>query len=274
MSIKLIALDLDGTALRSDNTLSPKVAAAIESAASRGIEIVAASGRPFHSMPKSFLKLRGVNYVISSNGAAILDRIGKRIKETLMAEQEVIKLLRLTEDCDLIWEAFLEGATFTDIRYLRDPEKYGCTPAYVSYVQGSRGGLDDMRGYIYENRRRLDSVEYVCTDKSLREKVRARLEANLTESYITSSSANFVELMHRDATKSNAVKWLCKRLGISQGETAACGNADNDADMIACAGLKAAVANASESCKNAADIILPSNDNDGVVELINKIISL
>ena len=57
MSIKLIALDLDGTALRSDNTLSHTVASAIESAASRGIEIVAASGRPFHSMPKSFLEL-------------------------------------------------------------------------------------------------------------------------------------------------------------------------------------------------------------------------
>ncbi len=274
MSIKLIALDLDGTALRSDNTLSHTVASAIESAASRGIEIVAASGRPFHSMPKSFLELKGVNYIISSNGAAILDRSGKRINRTLMAEQEVIKLLRLTEDCDLIWEAFLEGATFTDIRYLRDPMKYGCTPAYVSYVQGSRGGLNDMRGYIYENRRRLDSVEYVCTDKSLREKVRARLEANLTESYITSSSANFVELMHRDATKSNAVKWLCKRLGISQGETAACGNADNDADMIACAGLKAAVANASESCKNAADIILPSNDDDGVAELLKTALAV
>ena len=53
---------------------------------------------------------------------------------------------------------------------------------------------------------------------------------------------------------------------------AACGNADNDADMIACAGLKTAVANASASCRNAAEIILPSNDNDGVARLIERII--
>ncbi len=268
MKIKLIALDLDGTALRSNNTLSHAVAEAVEIAADHGIEIVAASGRPYHSMPESFLRLKGVNYVITSNGAAIHDRGGRRINETLMKKSEIEKTLSLTEPYDLIWEAFLLGATYTDNRYLRDPIRFGCTPAYVSYVQNSRGGLDDMRRYIYENRSQLDSIEYVCTDEILRESVRKILEQNLKETYITSSSANFVELMHKDATKSNALKWLCERLDISPENTAACGNADNDADMISCAGLKTAVANASESCKKAADVILPSNDNDGVANLI------
>ena len=48
--IKLLSLDLDGTTLRSDNTLSPKVKSAIETAIKNGIEVVAASGRPFGSM--------------------------------------------------------------------------------------------------------------------------------------------------------------------------------------------------------------------------------
>lgn len=273
MEIKLIALDLDGTALRSDNTLSPAVAEAIEASADKGLEIIAASGRPYCSMPESVLRLRGVNYVISSNGAAVHDKTGARISEKLMRESEVKKLLSLTRGRDLIWEAFVDGATYTDIRYLRDPIKYGCTPAYVSYVQNSRGGLDDMRGYIYSNRARLDSVEYVCPDKALREEVRALLEKELNETYITSSSANFVEFMHKDATKSNALKWLCGRLGVSPRDTAACGNADNDADMIAFAGLKSAVANASDNCKAAADVILPTNDHDGVARLIETIIS-
>ena len=270
MNIKLIALDLDGTALRSNNTLSPKVAAAIEYAAERGVEIIAASGRPYHSMPKPFLSLKGVNYAICSNGASIHDRTGSRINETLMPESEILKLLKLTENYDLIWEAFVDGATYTDARYLNDPLKYGCTPAYVSYVQGSRGGLEDMRGYIFENRSKLDSVEYVCPDKKLRDAVRERLERELTQTYITSSSANFVEFMHRDATKSNGLMWLCKHLNIDTKHTVAVGNADNDADMIACAGLGAAVANASESCKSVAELILPSNNDDGVAELIYK----
>ena len=273
MQIKLIALDLDGTALRSNNTLSPTVAGAIEEAAAHGIEIIAASGRPYGSMPESVLRLKGVNYVISSNGAAIHDKSGKRIHETPLKENAVIQLLDLTKDYDLIWEAFLDGATYTDNRYLKNPLAYGCTPAYIGYVQNSRGGLDDMRSYIYQNRSVLDSVEYVCPDKVLRESVRKMLEKNLRDVYITSSSANFVEFMDKNATKSNALKWLCDHLTIPLSQTAACGNADNDADMIACAGLKTAVANASEKCKNAAEVILPTNDNDGTAELIYRILN-
>lgn len=272
MQIKLIALDLDGTALRSDNTLSPAVAAAIKKAAACGVEIVAASGRPYGSMPQSVLTLPGVRYVISSNGAAVHDRTGKRLHETLLKESAVLQLLDLTRDDDLIWEAFTDGATYTDNRYLRDPVRYGCTPAYIGYVRGSRGGLDDMRQYMYDNRTRLDSVEFVCPDRDRRERIRTRLEQHTTGLYITSSSAHFVEFMDENATKSRALQWLCRYLDIPLSQTAACGNADNDADMIACAGTGAAVANASESCKRAADMMVPSNDNDGVAELIDRLL--
>ena len=272
MSVKLLALDLDGTALRSDNTLSRAVAAAIEKAAGSGMEIVAASGRPYGSMPQSVLALRGVRYVISSNGAAIHDRTGKRLHETLLQESAVLQLLELTKDDDLIWEAFLDGATYTDNRYLRDPVRYGCTPAYIDYVRGSRGGLDDMRRYIYDNRSRLDSVEYVCPDREQRERIRAKLERHTTGLYITSSSAHFVEFMDENATKSRALQWLCRYLRIPLSQTAACGNADNDADMIACAGVGAAVANASESCLRAAEMTVPSNDRDGVAVLVDRLL--
>ncbi len=181
MQIKLIALDLDGTALRSNNTLSAAVAEAIEAAAAHGVEVVAASGRPYGSMPKDVLRLKSVNYVISSNGAAIHDSSGRRIHETLLKEAAVLRLLELTKNEDLIWEAFSDGATYTDNRYLRDPLRYGCTPAYISYVQNSRGGLDNMRQYIFENRVRLDSVEYVCPDKPKRERVRRLLESALED---------------------------------------------------------------------------------------------
>lgn len=273
MNIKLIALDLDGTTLTSGNTLSPVVAAAIERAADAGIEIVAASGRPYASMPKEFLALRGVNYIIASNGAAIYDRAGKRIHESLLKKTAVMRLLDLTKEKDYIWEAFLAGETYTDNRYLRNPTAYGCTEAYVSYVQNSRAGLDDMRRCILENCTRLDSVEIVCPDRQQVSRLRQELEINLSGVYITSSSPHFVEVMDEHATKSHAVSRLCGMLHLSAAQTAACGNADNDADMIAAAGLKACVANASESCKSVAGIVVPDNNHNGVSELIRIILS-
>ena len=55
--VKLLALDLDGTVLTSNNTLSDEVKAAIQRAIDAGIEVVAASGRPFCSMPKEILSM-------------------------------------------------------------------------------------------------------------------------------------------------------------------------------------------------------------------------
>lgn len=269
--VRLVALDLDGTTLRSDNTLSPAVKAALTRMLQHGVEVVAASGRPFGSMPREVLEIPGLRWVISSNGAAVY-RDGRRQHATLLTPESVERLLALTADYDLIWEAFSEGETVTDQRYYDNPVRYGCSQAYVGYVRGSRGCRSDMRGYIWENRRRLDSVEFVCTDRALREALWSKIASETEDLYITSSSKNFVEFMHRDATKSGALRRLCSKLHIDLSQIAAAGNADNDADMLAAAGIGAAVKNATQKCLEAADVILPSNDDDGICRLAEMLL--
>lgn len=269
---RLLALDLDGTVLRSNNTLSQEVKAAIHRAVAHDIEVVVASGRPYGSMPRDILAIEGLNYVIASNGAAIYDGRGNRIHSSLMSERDVLRLLELTKDYDLIWEAFREGEICTDRRYYEDPVSFGCSAAYVEYVRSSRGCSDDMRGYIYRHRQSLDSVEFVCSDAPFRQALRAELEAELTGLYITSSSADFVEFMDKSASKSNAMRRICAMENIPLSDTVACGNADNDADMLQQAGLGAAVQNASELCLAAADMVVASNDDHGVRDLINFIL--
>lgn len=271
--IRLLALDLDGTTLRSNNTLSPVVKAAIERAIASGIEVVAASGRPCGSMPESVLSIDGVDYAITSNGAAVYDKNKNCIHKSLLDENEVKKLLEITEPYDLIFEAFIDGLTYTDLRYIKEPLKYGCSEAYIDYVRSSHGHIEDMRRFIYEHRKELDSVEYVCTDKALRNSIRQKISENTSEFFITSSSENFVEFTAKNATKANAVKWLCNYLGIDFSHTAACGNADNDADMIKLAGLGAAVKNASPLCIESADIVVASNNDDGVADLIDFLVN-
>lgn len=270
--VRLLALDLDGTVLRSNNTLADEVKASVEAAIAHGIEVVVASGRPYISMPKEILAIEGINYVVASNGAAVYDGSGRRVISMPMKSDDVLRLLRLTEDYDLIWEAFLEGETCTDRRYYEDPVSYGCSEAYVDYVRSSRGCSNDMRGYILSHADCLDSVEFVCSDAALREPLRRMLERELDGLYITSSSADFVEFMDKNATKSNAVRSICKLESIPLINTAACGNADNDVDMIAQAGLGAAVKNATRRCLDAADITVSSNNDHGVKELIEMII--
>lgn len=270
--IKLLALDLDGTTLTDNNTLTDNVLSSIKKAIENNIIVVAASGRPFAAMPECITKISGVEYLITSNGSGIYDSKGNRIYSELLDENEVINFLNLTENEDLIFEAFINGLTYTDKRYVDDPVKYGCSEAYIDYVKSSYGQIEDMRKFIYEHRKELDSLEYVCAETKKRERVRKVLEKNTTEFFITSSSADFVEFMSKKATKANALEYVCNLLNIKSDEVSACGNADNDADMVEWAGYGAAVENASESCKKSAKIIVDSNNKDGVSELIEKIL--
>ena len=270
--IKLIALDLDGTVLTDSNTLSDRVKRSLEKAIQSGIEVVAASGRPYGSMPKNVLGIEGLNYSITSNGAAVHDNSGRRIHSSLISENDVISLLKITEEFDLIFEAFVDGLTYTDSRYTANPLKYGCSEAYVDYVKASHGHIDNMREFIYNHRRELDSIEIVCTDAKKRAHIRQLVKDSTCEFYITSSSENFIEFMDKSATKGNAVDWLCNYLDVKTENTCACGNADNDADMIEQSGFGAAVENASKLCLDCADIIVPSNNNDGVARLIEIIL--
>ena len=69
--IKLIALDLDQTALRTDKSLSGRNRKALLSAIEAGIHVVIASGRSFGSLPSQVLEIPGIEYAVTSNGSAI-----------------------------------------------------------------------------------------------------------------------------------------------------------------------------------------------------------
>jgi len=271
MNIQLLALDLDGTTMRTNNTLAPDVKNAIERAILSGIEVAVISGRPYTSMPREILEIRGIRWIVASNGAAIYQN-GVRVHADRLRETDVLRILDLTKEHDLIWEAFCGNETCSDKRYYDNPLQYGCSPAYVDYVRTSRGCCSDMRGYIFQNRRRLDCLDFVSTDSRLRQTLWAQLESALPGVYITSSSRNFVEMMNRSANKANALRQLCARMNIDIKNTAAAGNADNDADMLALAGIGAAVRNAAPACLNVADAVIPSNDEGGVRELIMQLL--
>ena len=66
MDIKLLALDLDGTVLRSNNTLSAGMKTALEKAVDSGLEVAVASGRPYSSMPQDILNIDGIDWVIAT----------------------------------------------------------------------------------------------------------------------------------------------------------------------------------------------------------------
>lgn len=88
--------------------------------------------------------------------------------------------------------------------------------------------------------------------------------------YATTSKPYFLEFVHHQVSKGQAIKVLCQHLGLTLDQVIACGDGNNDLTMIETAGLGVAMANATPLLKEAADHITLSNDQDGLVPIIRN----
>ena len=172
MGIRCIALDLDGTTLDSQGRLSEGNRCALERAIKEGIHIVIASGRAFDSLPEEVLEIKGIEYAITSNGAAIYHvPTGKRLHGYTLSEQSVRKILEVTEGKEVVYETFIEGKAYADSAYVEDPLKYGATEKGVSYIQRTRQREENISEFILRHIRILDSIDIVVPNGEMKNHV-------------------------------------------------------------------------------------------------------
>ena len=275
MAIRCIALDLDRTTLNAQGRLSEGNRAALEYAIQKGVHVVIASGRAFSTLPEDVLALKGIQYAITSNGAAVYHvPTGECLCRHTLTPRSVERILELTAGERASYEAFIEGKAFAAAAYVRDPVRYGATPEAVAYVQSTRHLVEDIRGFILDRRDRLDSMDVVVPSKVEQQRIWTYLEKEIPDIYITSSVQQLLEISHKNAGKHSGLRFVLERLGLEREESAAFGDGDNDADMLRFAGCGVAVANASPGCLAAADLVTKSHDEDGVAHAIRKLLEL
>lgn len=275
MDIKLIALDLDRTTLNSKSKLSQRNKEALINAINKGIHVCIASGRAFDTLPKEVLEIPGIEYAITSNGAAVYEIKGKKCLKSYKLTPECIDIiLDISRDYPVTYEAFIDGKAFASKQYIEDPVKYGATPHSIAYVQSTRTLTDDIVDFIIKNRDRLDCIDIVINDDILKQRLIDEIGASTKDVYITSSIKQLIEISYKDAGKKSGVKFLSEFLGIDSTNVAAFGDADNDLDMIEYAGCGIAMENASESLKAKADYITLHHDEDGVAYAFENILGI
>ena len=293
MKIKCIALDLDRTTLDSQGHLSGENRRAIENAVAAGVYVVVASGRSLDSLPAEITDIKGIRYAITSNGAAVYDLCERKcLRQFKMTPESAEDILRHTgpermkvaygeaagmsevemSEIEISYEAFIDGRAFAESRYVADPVRFGAMPQAISYIQGTRAPVEDMRTFICEHKSELDCIDLVVKNEDMKRKLWKNLRENVRDVYITSSVRQLLEISHRDAGKESGAKFLLEYLGLAREELAAFGDGDNDSGLLKYAGIGFAVANASPECRDAADEIVASNDDNGVAQGINKIL--
>lgn len=258
---RLIAMDLDGTILRDDLTISPRVCAALAAAAARGIHLTLASGRAYLSTQRWVGELGITTPVICYQGAAIVDpRTHQRIREytfPLAWVPEIVGFARARNLSLLLYvgeEIFVENKRHSDEFY----DKWFGVPMHV---------VPDLERAVTANPTKFMIIDREQELDALTPEVVAAFGPRMI---VVRSHRYFLEGVSPEATKGQALAWLAERLGVPQQEVMAMGDSGNDRSMIAWAGLGVAMRNATADALEVADYVAPTVDEDGAAVAIER----
>ena len=255
MNIKCIAFDLDRTTLNASGRLSDGNYNALCHAIENGVHIVIASGRSFDTLPKDVLAVPGIEYAITSNGAAIYHiPTSTCLHEYKMTPASVECIIQIAKQHETV--------------------SYGTTPQAIPYIQSTRIPIDDIISFIREHIDHIDSMDIVVSGEQQKQLIWNELKYNCDEIYITSSVSQLIEISHKDAGKHSGLRFIREYLNLKPEETAAFGDGDNDIDLLKEAGIGIAMENASSKCKDAATFITKHHDKDGVAYGITEFLKI
>jgi len=272
--VKLIALDLDGTTLNSKGILTEGTREAIHKAVRQEVHVVIATGRAYSALPDEIIEMEGIQYVVTSNGARVLDLITKETIYTNMIHETAIEnTVKILREHAFMMEAFIAGAAYIDRKIYDNIESIGLQKKHTDYVMKTRKPVDNLLEYVLYHKRDVENININFgrqEDKKMMGEILSTLE-NVT---VTSSFDHNLEIGGATTSKADALQDLCLRLGIRQEEIMACGDSPNDLSMLLSAGFSVAMGNGKDQVKAIAKFITGSNDEDGVATAIRKFVLL
>lgn len=264
---KLVAIDMDGTLLKEDKTISERTKKAIQSAREKGVTVVLATGRPIEGVSRYLEELdmySEKDYVLSYNGALIQKTKSKEAVAKIALKGEDLHYLRKLSN-----ELGVNIHAFSEEKGLITPKnsKYTEVEAEINNIEIHEMNIDNISDdEVIIKIMMIDEPEILGPAME-------KLPKEVYEKYtVVRSTPFFLEFLNKEVNKGVGVEMLAKHLGIKREEVMTFGDAGNDLHMIEYAGLGVAMANAFDEVKEAADYITDSNDNDGVAKAIEKFI--
>jgi 5-amino-6-(5-phospho-D-ribitylamino)uracil phosphatase len=273
----LFAVDIDGTLITDHGHITGQVKDALERAFAAGWEIVPATGRTYPAARGVVGELPFVRYAVVSNGAVIVDVknntpafLEKLTPETAAA---IIRVTRssgavpalYTTDIDdqkVLYDT-LEGASDYFSWYIREDQR----THKVTDVMDHTGdvlqiGMIASRQAIFAVREaveRLDATMMALPFES------PRFGGKVPDVW-------FGQVVARHARKHLGLKRLASMIGIPEGRLVAAGDNYNDTEMLEAADVGVAMGNAPDEVKACADLVVASNNDHGLAEVVDMVI--
>ncbi len=265
-AIRLAALDLDHTLVGTDLILSPGVKAAVAAAMARGVVVTIATGRGASITSRYAAELGLTAPIICFQGGLVYDYQAKRVLHEVRLDPAVIPVvIDLAERHG--WNLQFET---THMSYL--PRVSGHPPALLDLLR--------LAGWQRVDNLATDLPEiphkFILTvnDPAQRDALAAELSTRLAEAgldlTVVPSHPILVEGIPAGLSKATGLAWLAEYLGVGREAVLAVGDNDNDAAMLAWAGVGVAMGNSSPAALAAADWVAPSVAEDGAAAALEK----
>lgn len=264
---KLVAIDMDGTLLKGDKTISERTKSAIKSAREKGVTVVLATGRPIEGVSRYLEELdmyTDKDYVLSYNGALVQKTKSKEsIAKIALDGSDLHYLKKLSDELGVNIHAFSEKIGLITPKN----SKYTEVEANINNIEIHEMNIDDI-----SDDEVMIKIMMIDEPEVLGPAIE-KLPKEVFEKYtVVRSTPYFLEFLNKEVNKGVGVEMLAKNLGVRREEIITLGDAGNDLHMIEYAGLGIAMGNAFDEVKEAANYITDTNENDGVAKAIEKFI--
>lgn len=284
--IKLIASDMDGTLLNHNHKIPKENVELINYAKNQGIEFIVATGRAYYEALPA-LNEENINCdVISFNGGIVYDKNGNIISITPMLPKDLYYTIEILKSFDISYQLYTKNTIYTksietdinayidlirsngydpDVEHLRAEAQQKLDVGYITEVE-------NIELYLNEKENPPIKIIAISNDISKLENAAKLLSENKSIS-VTSSGANNIEIMHKNATKGEALKEIAKIYGINLENAVAIGDNLNDQAMLDIVGYSVAMKNSNTILKEQAKYVTEkTNSEGGVADTIFKLI--
>ncbi|WP_336748201.1 Cof-type HAD-IIB family hydrolase [Pantoea vagans] len=266
-TVKMVAVDMDGTFL-DDNKLynRSRFFACYQQLTARDIKFVVASGNQYYQLKSFFPEIASDIAFVAENGAWIIDR-----------DEELFCGAFERRDVEAVIST-LQNGDYPGLRYLL------CGRDSAYYFDGmEESWLKKMRHYCHRLKP-IHHLDEVQDDRLF------KFALNLSDDYIeplmadierlhqgrvaaTSSGHGSVDLIVPGNHKAHGLDLLAKRWGITHDQVLVFGDGGNDLEMLKQSGFSFAMDNAPQRVKQAARYAAPSNNEQGVLQVIEQMLA-
>ncbi|MBO0868867.1 MAG: HAD family phosphatase [Micromonosporaceae bacterium] len=263
---KLVATDLDGTVVRSDDTVSGYTHQVLERIRATGIPVVGVTGRGPRLLHLTRRDLPEAEYLVMAQGGTVLDLTGPepvRMRTETVPGQVVTSLLEALEAVVGPLSMMVEALDAPDAPLWGDPDAAWRYPDAVE----RRTRVDALAGPVLK--------VFACSARYTADELLAvaRRLVPAREAEVTQAGLGYIEICPPGVTKAAGLALVAGTLGVDPAEVLVFGDMPNDLSMFAWAGFgRVAVANAHPDVLAVADEITLSNDEDGVAAYLERLL--